>query len=355
MKIIERIFQLMDMKNIRPIDLANELNISKGVISNWKRRNTNPPAEYIKPLADFLGVSTDFLLTGEESENSKSISHTSTELLNDIEVSMDSFNEKNIPLNLKYFMNTKKLKQVDLSNLTGLSKNAISNYLSGNRVPDTQSLYKISTALNVSIDSILSEKNTTNENNSKRDSELYILNMYRELNEKNQNKIEGMLELLCSDPNNKKQSDIVSVLKVAEKSVPYKTEACIPQPESTKVYIPMLGYIAAGQPIALPDDYTFDDVVAMPCTKEAAQADFALQIKGDSMSPLIEDGDTILVKRQNTADNGQIVVVSINNATTLKKFYQFPDRVELHAINIKYDPIIINNEYTDFKILGIKL
>lgn len=268
---------------------------------------------------------------------------------------MNSFNEKNVSINLKYLMKMKNLKQIDLSNLTGLSKNAISNYLSGNRVPDTHSLYKISSALNVSIDSLLSEKKPTNENNIKGDAELNILNMYRELNEKNQNKIEGMLELLCSDPNNKKQSDIVSVLKVAEKSVPYKTEACIPQLESSTVYIPMLGYIAAGQPIDLPDDYTFDDVVAIPDTKESAQADFALQIKGDSMSPLIKDGDTILVKKQSTARDGQIVVASINNATTLKKFYQFPDRVELHAINAKYTPIIINNSYTDFKILGVKL
>ena len=117
----------------------------------------------------------------------------------------------------------------------------------------------------------------------------------------------------------------------------------------------MLGYIAAGQPIDLPDDYTFDDVVAIPDTKEAEQADFALQIKGDSMYPLIEDGATILVKRQDTARTGQIVVASINNATTLKKFYQFPDHVELRAINKKYEPIIINNEYSDFRILGVKL
>ncbi len=258
MKIIERMFQLMDMKNIRPIDLANELNISKGVISNWKRRNTNPPAEYIKPLANFLGVSTDFLLTGEDSENSKSINHTSAELLNDI----SDLNKSDVN-KLQLFVNFLKYAEI--------------------------------------------QKNSSLEN---------------------------------------------KLTRVAEEPTPYTTNHL---PKEEKIYIPMLGYVAAGQPIALPDDYTFDDVVAIPSTKEAAQADFALQIKGDSMYPLIEDGDTILVKKQNTARDGQIVVASINNATTLKEFRQFPDRIELRAINKKYKPIIINNEYTDFKILGVKL
>lgn len=255
MKIIERIFKLMELNNIRPIDLANELNISKGVVSNWKRRNTDPPAEYIKPIAALLRVSTDFLLTGN-----KDIS-TITPILSD-----------------------QLLKDISVLDETGVNK------------------------LQLFVDFL----------------------KYAETKSGNKH------------------------YQVAKDPAVYKEETDITSEEAT-VYIPMLGYIAAGQPIDLPDDYTFDDVVAMPCTEEAEQADFALQIKGDSMYPLIEDGDTILVKRQSTARDGQIVVASINNATTLKKFYQFPDRVELHAINIKYAPIIINNEYTDFKILGIKL
>ena len=254
MKIIERIFKLMELNRIRPIDLANELNISKGVVSNWKRRNTDPPAEYIKPIATLLRVSTDFLLTG-----SKDIS-TITPILSD-----------------------QLLKDISILDETSVNK------------------------LQLFIDFL----------------------KYTEMKSENKH------YQVAKDPAVCEETDITS--------------------EDAKVYIPMLGYIAAGEPIDLPDDYTFDDVVAMPCTKEAEQADFALQIKGDSMYPLIEDGETILIKRQSTARDGQIVVASINTATTLKKFYQFPDRVELHAINIKYAPIIINNEYTDFKILGIKL
>ena len=268
MKIIERMFQIMNIKKIKSVEIADSLGIRKSVISSWKTRICNPPSEYIVRICELLDVDVMYFLTGKEC-----YSH-------------------------------------------------------------------------LPFDAISSNLPTEEEK---------IIKLYHSLNEKNQAKIEGMLELLCSEPDNKKQSEVPELLKVAREPATYKEGIDVTYPEETKIYIPMLGYIAAGQPIDLPDDYTFDDVVAMPCTKEAEQADFALQIKGDSMYPLIEDGDTILVKRQSTARDGQIVVASINNATTLKKFYQFPDRVELHAINIKYAPIIINNNYTDFRILGVKL
>lgn len=66
MKIIDRIFNTMELKNIKNVDLANKLNISKSVISSWKSRNNNPPAEMIEQIADFLNVSPTFLLTGKE-------------------------------------------------------------------------------------------------------------------------------------------------------------------------------------------------------------------------------------------------------------------------------------------------
>lgn len=68
MKIVERMFLIMKEKKIKSVDLAEKLNIHKGVISKWKSRSTNPPSEYIVPICEFLGVSLHFLLTGEEEQ-----------------------------------------------------------------------------------------------------------------------------------------------------------------------------------------------------------------------------------------------------------------------------------------------
>ena len=251
-------------------------------------------------------------------------------------------------------MENKKIKWADVARHLGVSRSVVGNWKMRETNPPTEYIVPICELLNVSVEFLLT--GTEKENNP--------IPVFYHLSAKKQEDLRKYSEYLLyeemfqdfltykEETQKKKQTNIVSISKVAEESAPYTTQSLA---KEEKIYIPMLGYIAAGQPIDLPDDYTFNDVVAMPCTKEAEQADFALQIKGDSMYPLIEDGETILIKRQSTARDGQIVVASINNATTLKKFYQFPDHVELHAINKKYEPIIINNEYSDFRILGVKL
>ena len=253
----------------------------------------------------------------------------------------------------------------DLANHLGTAPSTINGWKQKNRNPSSEIIIPICEFLNVSVMYILTGEpqyedipfeKTANVHKTKVSSSNVISDKINKLSERSQSTVDDLVEfLIYKEKTKNKKQDNVLISKVTEESAPYNKEIKEQTVEEAQVYIPMLGYIAAGQPIDLPDDYTFDDVVAMPCTKEAEQADFALQIKGDSMYPLIDDGETILVKRQSTARDGQIVVASINNATTLKKFYQFPDRVELHAINIKYAPIIINNAYTDFRILGVKL
>ena len=256
-------------------------------------------------------------------------------------------------LNLKEFGSRLKLSikqspysQKSICSKLSINKDSLSNYVNGRSLPNTQTLAELCELLNVSSDYLIFGK--------KSDLFLEKLSSFSTANTDELNNYIDFI-LYKEKIQNKKQNNIISIMQVVKDPASYNEETNNTNMEEAKVFIPMLGFIAAGQPIDLPDDYTFDDVVSMPCTKEAEQADFALQIKGDSMSPLIEDGETILVKKQDTARDGQIVVASINNATTLKKFYQFSDHVELHAINKKYEPIIINNAYTDFRILGVKL
>ena len=68
MSIIERIIAIMEYKKLKYSDLANFLNINKSVVSTWKKRKTNPPAELLVQICNFLQVSLNFLITGEEYE-----------------------------------------------------------------------------------------------------------------------------------------------------------------------------------------------------------------------------------------------------------------------------------------------
>lgn len=108
------------------------------------------------------------------------------------------------------------------------------------------------------------------------------------------------------------------------------------------VLIPLLGTIAAGQPI---EAVMTPENIAVPKSKLPKTGNiFALRVAGDSMiDENINNGDTILVKQQSTAENGQKVVALINNnEATFKKFYKEHGHIRLQPANKNMEPILIN-------------
>lgn len=73
----ERIFSILKSKHMQLKDLADKLQLTSGAVSNWKNRKTDPPAKFIVPIADLLGVSPMYLLTGMD-EKSNVMPATST-------------------------------------------------------------------------------------------------------------------------------------------------------------------------------------------------------------------------------------------------------------------------------------
>lgn len=125
----------------------------------------------------------------------------------------------------------------------------------------------------------------------------------------------------------------------------------IPKPDLF-AKIPLLGTIAAGEPIEVIPRREF---IAVPKAKLPHGGDiYALRVVGDSMiEENINDGDIVLVKHQNTAENGQKVVALIDNQeATLKKFYQERGHIRLQPANKTLEPIIIQKD-RDIKIQGI--
>jgi len=123
--------------------------------------------------------------------------------------------------------------------------------------------------------------------------------------------------------------------------------------ESEKmINVPLMGNIAAGQPIEAIKE---KETIAIPQSKLPNSGNFyALRVIGNSMiEENINDGDVVLVKQQDTAENGQKIVALIDNyETTLKKFYKERGHIRLQPANRTMDPIIISKQ-TPLTIQGI--
>jgi repressor LexA len=117
------------------------------------------------------------------------------------------------------------------------------------------------------------------------------------------------------------------------------------------VDVPILGAVAAGIPINVESNMEGTISVHSSILKNGNDY-FALRIQGDSMTGAgILDGDIAIIKQTNIAQNGEIVVVQVNDNTTLKRFYYESSRVKLQPENPAYQPIFSNLE--NVRILGL--
>lgn len=113
------------------------------------------------------------------------------------------------------------------------------------------------------------------------------------------------------------------------------------------VDVPVIGKITAGAPILAVENIT--DTFPIPLDFVGNSESFMLTVRGESMIEAgILDGDYILVKKQNSANNGEIVVALIEDEATVKTFYKEKDHIRLQPENSTMDPIIV----PDCKILG---
>lgn len=126
------------------------------------------------------------------------------------------------------------------------------------------------------------------------------------------------------------------------------------EPYNPKVRkIPVLGYVAAGLPIYADEhiiDYTYTEI------ENDGYEYFALKVKGDSMNAAqINDGNIVIVRVQQTVENGEIAVVRINNEdVTIKEFLHLGEVVQLipHSFNAEHKAQIYDLKDTKIDIIG---
>lgn len=112
---------------------------------------------------------------------------------------------------------------------------------------------------------------------------------------------------------------------------------------SQGIKIPVLGTVAAGIPISAVEDIL--DYEEIPQSWQNQGEFFGLRIKGDSMKPDINDGDTVIVKQQSTANNGDVVIALVNgDDATCKKFEKLDNGIMLISNNSEYSPMYFSNE-----------
>jgi len=120
---------------------------------------------------------------------------------------------------------------------------------------------------------------------------------------------------------------------------------------SEQKYIPLIGKIAAGLPIEAIEDFA-EDIPAPPGTKNPNDF-FALRVEGDSMMNAgINDGDTVIIRKTNIAENGKIVVALIDDhEATLKRYRKKSNAIALESANPLYETRIFNPDR--IKIQGV--
>ncbi len=113
------------------------------------------------------------------------------------------------------------------------------------------------------------------------------------------------------------------------------------------ISVPVLGKVAAGEPLLAVDH--IEEYYPVPADYMPKESCFMVTVKGDSMINMgIYDGDLLMVKQQNTAENGDVVVALLNDSVTVKRFYKEDHHYRLQPENDAMDPIIVD----DCMILG---
>lgn len=111
--------------------------------------------------------------------------------------------------------------------------------------------------------------------------------------------------------------------------------------------LPLVGQVAAGQPVLAEEN--IEDYVQTPSFAGGDQGGYLLRVRGDSMKNVgILDGDLVVVRQQDEADDGEIVVALVGEEATVKRFYREADHVRLQPENEAMQPI----RSRDVRVLG---
>lgn len=215
----------------------------------------------------------------------------------------------------------KNLSQEELALRLGKSKNVVSNWERGDNKPDADIIFALCDILNVDANYLLGWN--TNRVFSTSLSEQELIKKYRSLDSYGKKVINSLIELEYERCN-----------KVEEEYTPYITRTHF-----------SIG-ASAGNGETLIDDM-YKSEITIPATKLNESADFVVDVKGNSMNPTFENGQKVLVKKQDSIDVGEIGIFIINGESFIKEL----GINELISHNKNYQNINLT-EFDDVQCVG---
>lgn len=118
------------------------------------------------------------------------------------------------------------------------------------------------------------------------------------------------------------------------------------------IKVPLVGTVAAGEPIFTQENY--EDFFSIPSNMFGSDDMFMLKVKGDSMIKIgMFNGDMIIVKKQETAENGEIVVALVDDSATVKRFFKRGGKFILHPENDDMEDFIFDEVSILGKVVGL--
>lgn len=249
-----------------------------------------------------------------------------------------------------------KLSNYQLSKDTGISDSLIGYWRCGKRKPTLDNLILLAKYFNVTIDYLVTgiqDSSIMFDNISLSSDEKELVETYKQLDRRGQHRIHTIIyeeiDRIEQQQNNADAAHHVSYLHDSASSdiVPTITEDIIPYVAHSTASISVLGYVAAGEPI-LSYENTINTI-----TPESPKASYALIAKGNSMEPIIIDGEIIEVISQKELENGEIGIIKVDNAVTCKCFYSLDKQYILKSLNPDIEPFIVpKSPQSSVEIIG---
>lgn len=219
---------------------------------------------------------------------------------------------------IKKIRKRKGLTQKQLSELTGLKQNTISNHENGNRSIDEVDIHVYSSALGVSPKELFDSYKESSDN---------ITEIYNQLNSDRQAKVYDYATEQLREQNN--NNNVVNFNDYIEE-------------ESEWYEVKFYGSVSAGTGLYLDDEQV--ETISFGADMIPNGTDFCLKVNGDSMDPIFHDGDYVFIKRETDFRNGSIGVVIVNGDAYLKKIYITADAIKLVSLNKKYKDITVTQD-----------